>query len=55
MSARAQPVIKGYGAGDALPIAESAALSTLCIPIHQPLSDGDVAYVVDRIRAFFRR
>ena len=46
-------LVERYGSTDALPVAEKAALSTLCIPIHQALSDDDVGYVVDRIRAFF--
>jgi dTDP-4-amino-4,6-dideoxygalactose transaminase len=48
-------LVQRYGAREALPVAEHAALSTLCIPIHQALSEDDVAYVVARIREFFSR
>ena len=41
----------GHDAG-ALPNAELAAASTLCIPLHQALSDDDVTQVVDAIASF---
>lgn len=31
---------------------ENAALTTLCLPIHQSLSEQDVAYIIDNIRNF---
>lgn len=44
--------VKFYGACAALPNAEEAAQTTLCIPIHQSLSDEDVHRIVDSIQAF---
>ena len=41
-----------YGAVVSLPGAEEAAKTTLCIPIHQALSDQDVATVIDAIVSF---
>jgi aminotransferase len=42
-----------YGALDAnLPEAEAATARTLCLPIHQGLSDEDVATVVEGVRSF---
>ncbi len=43
-----------YGAEVSLPEAEAAARSTLCIPIHQSLSDNEVAEISDRIHEFGR-
>lgn len=43
-----------YGFEGSLPQAERAARETLCIPIHQGLSDDDVAKVVDEVKAFER-
>lgn len=44
--------VQRYGADDILPGADSAADRTLCIPIHQALSDSDVERVVSTIREF---
>lgn len=44
--------LKIYGVGDRLPHAELAAQATLCLPIHQGLSDGDIHRVVDAVRDF---
>ena len=41
-----------YGSKERLPSAERAANETLCIPIHQALSDDDVAKVVGAVQAF---
>ncbi|MDW8270254.1 MAG: DegT/DnrJ/EryC1/StrS family aminotransferase, partial [Anaerolineae bacterium] len=41
-----------YGSYAQLPQAERAAAMTLCLPIHQALSDDDLARVVEAIRAF---
>ena len=35
-----------------LPQAEAAALSTLCLPIHQSLSDADVEFICRQIISF---
>jgi len=43
-----------YGAKVSLPAAEEAARSTLCIPIHQSLTDNEVAEISDRIHEFGR-
>ncbi|MDP1571657.1 MAG: DegT/DnrJ/EryC1/StrS family aminotransferase [Vicinamibacterales bacterium] len=42
-----------YKAGD-FPHAEKAAAEVLALPIYPELTDGQQAYVVDRIRAFYR-
>ncbi|MCG6972681.1 MAG: DegT/DnrJ/EryC1/StrS family aminotransferase [Desulfobacterales bacterium] len=42
----------GYKTGD-FPAAEHAALHTLALPIYPELSDDQMAYVVERIKAFF--
>ena len=47
--------VKFYGAFTSLPNAEEAARTTLCIPIHQSLSDEDVHRIVDAIREFGKR
>jgi aminotransferase len=44
--------LRFYGTPDALPCAETAADTTLCIPIHQAMSDDDTHRVVDAIRTF---
>lgn len=41
--------VKGYGSSAILPRAETAAETTLCLPIHQSLSDDDVTRVVECI------
>lgn len=43
--------VRAYGSDARLPGAESAAASTLCLPLHQGLSDGDVEEVVAGVRA----
>jgi dTDP-4-amino-4,6-dideoxygalactose transaminase len=48
-------LVERYGSRESLPKAEAAAHSTLCIPIHQTMTDGDVAQVVDAIASFFRK
>jgi dTDP-4-amino-4,6-dideoxygalactose transaminase len=35
-----------------LPVAERLIGRILCLPIHEKMADGDVAYVADSIRAF---
>jgi aminotransferase len=48
--------VKFYGAQDIrLPNAESAALSTLCIPIHQSLSNDDLDKIIESIYDFSRK
>ena len=42
----------GYGPGD-FPAAEYAAEHTLALPVYPELSDAQIAYVVDRIKAFY--
>jgi dTDP-4-amino-4,6-dideoxygalactose transaminase len=44
----------GYKKGD-FPEAEYAALHTLALPIYPELSDDQMAYVVDKIKAFYLR
>lgn len=46
-------LVPGYGSTESLPVAEAAAYSTLCIPIHQSMSDDDVGRVVDLVHEFF--
>lgn len=48
-------LVKLFGACARLPHAEQAAQTTLCIPIHQSLSDGDTDRIVDSIREFGKR
>ncbi len=45
-------LVKRYGSTVSLPYAESAANHTLCLPIHQSLSDDDIQTIVSRIKAF---
>jgi len=47
--------VKFYGACTRLPNAEAAAQTTLCIPMHQSLSEEDVHKIVDSIREFGKR
>ncbi len=44
--------VKAYECSDTLENAEWAAMHTLCLPIHQSLSDDDVRYVIEKIREF---
>jgi len=44
--------VKYYGCEESLPGAEYAALHTLCLPIHQSLSNAEVEYVVSKIKEF---
>jgi dTDP-4-amino-4,6-dideoxygalactose transaminase len=44
-----------YGADVSLPSGERAALETLCIPIHQAMTDDEVGHVIDAIQTFFSR
>jgi len=46
-------LVRHYGSDASLPVAERAALSTLCIPIHQAMTDDDVSQVVDAVRQFY--
>ena len=41
-----------YGASSRLPNAEQAADETLCLPLHQSLSNADLDCVVDAVRCF---
>jgi dTDP-4-amino-4,6-dideoxygalactose transaminase len=45
-------LVAHYGHAERLPNAETAAETTLCIPLHQSLSDDDVTQVVDAIASF---
>ena len=44
--------VKYYGCTESFPNAEYAANNTLCIPIHQSLSEDDANYIVDSIHRF---
>ena len=44
--------LKYYDANDTLTDAELAAESTLCLPLHQTLSEADVVRIVDAIHDF---
>ena len=49
-------LVRAYNhCGGRLPNAEKAAETTLCLPLHQNLSDSDVNKVIDTVRGFFRR
>lgn len=48
-------LVKFYEACTSLPDTEEAAQITLCLPIHQSLSEEDVHKVVDSIREFGKR
>lgn len=43
-----------YGSRPSLPNAEMAARTTLCLPLHQALSEQDVAQIIDAVRSFPR-
>jgi aminotransferase len=48
--------VKAYGAiGESLPGCEVAARTTLCLPIHQGLTQSDIERVADSVRAFAER
>lgn len=44
--------VPGYGIKGSFPNADYAADNTLCLPIHQSLSDDDLNYIVSLIREF---
>jgi dTDP-4-amino-4,6-dideoxygalactose transaminase len=44
--------VKGYGSTDVLPGAEKSALETLCIPMHQSLTDEQVEKICECVKAF---
>jgi len=45
-------LVKFYGASTSLPNAEEVTRTTLCLPIHQSLSEEEVRKIVDSIREF---
>lgn len=47
--------VLGYGVTASCPNADYAADNTLCIPMHQSLSDEDVSKVVDKIHEFGKK
>lgn len=52
---RYYPLHWAYRTGDTLPAAERAAQVTLLLPMHQGLSDDDVALVVEKVKEFYER
>jgi dTDP-4-amino-4,6-dideoxygalactose transaminase len=44
--------VKGYGSTEVLPAAEKSAQETLCIPMHQSLSNEQVEKICDCVKAF---
>jgi aminotransferase len=44
--------VKLYDSAGALPNAETSAQETLCIPIHQSLTDSQVEKICDCVKAF---
>ena len=44
--------VAGYGAFGSFPNADYAADNTLCIPLHQALTDSEVEFITDRIVRF---
>ncbi len=46
--------VKGYGVSGDFPNADYAAENTLCLPIHQGLTQADAGMIVDAIRGFGR-
>lgn len=44
--------VKLYGATEKLPNTEKAARETLCLPIHQSLSNEEVYYIIEKIKEF---
>ncbi len=45
-------LVKYYGCKEHFENAEWASNHTLCIPVHQSLSDNDVTYIVEKIKSF---
>jgi len=45
------PAYEGLLDPDALPVARRLSETVLCLPIHQAMTDGDIAIVVDTLRA----
>jgi aminotransferase len=46
--------VAAYRSDASLPNAEQAAARTLCLPLHQALSDDDVAAIVSAVREALR-
>jgi dTDP-4-amino-4,6-dideoxygalactose transaminase len=46
-------LVEHYGSDSSLPVSEAVTRSTLCIPIHQAMTDADVSHVVESIREFY--
>lgn len=44
--------VPGYGVTGDFPHADYAADNTLCLPMHQSLSDRDMDYIIEKIREF---
>lgn len=44
--------VKGYNVEGEFPNADYAADNTLCLPMHQNLSDSDLEFIVEKIREF---
>ncbi len=44
--------VKNYGCSESFENAEWAANHTLCLPIHQSLSDEEVQYIIEKIKSF---
>ena len=47
--------VPGYGVTGYFPNADYAADNTLCLPMHQSLSQQDMAYILDKIHEFNKR
>lgn len=47
-------LVDAYGSPERLPVAEKIAERTLCLPLHQRLTDDDVRKVIDRVCEFGR-
>jgi len=43
----------GYKEGD-FPLCEAQAKSMITLPVHQHLSDDEIAYVIDNVRKFYQ-
>ena len=48
-------LVKKYGSNVSLPEAESAAQRTLCLPIHQSISDAEAACVIAQVLNYWRK